>query len=295
MKTERRHELQTNVLADWLGEKVEQAQGYSKAIVASLAAIAVLAGVYFYLARKSADDAERAWERYFDATDTASANELLNVADQNANTLAGRWARLSLADSQYGQAIDQLFEDRTEAKSSLDKALENYRQVRDQSKEPDLLERSTIGLARTYESEDKLADARREYQMILDRWPLGVFGDEAKGRLEDLNKQSTKIFYDWFAQQKTRPWMSHGGADPGTKPKFDINSLPSDEPQSTPETKADGTPPGVSISTEAAPDKSSSNATSTPAGSTPPGSTPAASTPAATPKEPATKPAESPK
>ena len=43
MKTERRHELQTNILADWLGHKTEAIRPYFKLILGGIAAVLIVA------------------------------------------------------------------------------------------------------------------------------------------------------------------------------------------------------------------------------------------------------------
>ena len=64
MKTERRHELQTNQLADWLGESLLFVERYTKAIIATVVALAVVVLATFYLNYQSSRRQAAVWERY---------------------------------------------------------------------------------------------------------------------------------------------------------------------------------------------------------------------------------------
>ncbi|HEX3658117.1 MAG TPA: hypothetical protein VHV55_20180 [Pirellulales bacterium] len=230
MKTERRHELQKNELADWLGEKLNQVQKYSGAIGASVLAVVVLIAVGLYISNRSANQAAVAWEEYFRASGAENPDQLKELAERLAGSTPGKFARLRLADQQLQSGTNQLFQDRAEARKSLAGAVENYRWVAEHAGDKLLEERATLGLAKSYESEDKLQEAREQYKKLLDRSPEGVYAREARDRLRDLDKQSTRQFYDWFAEQQTKPPGSLEPGIPGLKPKFDTSSLPTDEP-----------------------------------------------------------------
>jgi hypothetical protein len=238
MKTERRHELQTNVLADWLGTKLETAQEYTKAILASLVAVVVIVGVLVFMSKRSEQTQAVAWEQYFDATLTGASEKFGVVADKFPNTLAGQWARLSLGDTELAQGTEQLFEDRTLAKGTLDRAIESYTRAREQSRDVEILERSTIGLGRVHEALSQLAEARQEYEQLLAKWPQSIYASEARRRVDDISKQSTKEFYDWFASQNTKALGGGGPGIPGLKP----SGLPDDEPATPPVTQPDKKP-----------------------------------------------------
>lgn len=229
MKTERRHELQKNELADWLGDKLIALQKYSGAIGASVVAVVVLIALGIYLSNRSASQTALAWERYFRASTTENTDELKQLAD-NLSSAAGQWARLRLADQQLDQATNQLFQDPVQARKSLAGAVDNYRWLAEHSSDKLLQQRATLGLAKTYESEDKLPEAREQYEKLVKSWPDSVYGTEAKNRLRDLDKKSTREFYDWFAQRETSSPAAKGPGIPGLKPKFDTSSLPADEP-----------------------------------------------------------------
>ena len=234
MKTERRHELQTNDLATWLGEAIKTTEKYSRAIMATIVAAIVLIGLYFYQSRQSAAREAKVWNAYFRAFDVGGPKEMEEIAVKQGDTLAGRWARLSLADTQLAQGASQLFDNKATAIESLQKAADNYSQLKQTAREPGVLELATLGLARTYEAQGKLEPARSEYKLFLSKYPSSAFAELAQGRLTDLERKSTKEFYDWFAlQEKKSPVLGEPGT-PGHKLPFDIDSLPKEAPDFKP-------------------------------------------------------------
>lgn len=235
MKTERRHELQTNVLADWLGEKIDALKPYSTAISATLLAVAVGVFAFVYWSQKNQARQAQGWKRYFNALEESGREDadegLRNVADDYAKLPPGEWSRLSLADAQLAKGVDQLFNDRAASRQTLDDAVESYRAVLDAAP-PDspLAERATLGLAEAYESKNDLDEAREQYRALIERWPDGAFTALAQERLDDLDRKGTKDFYDWFARQSPKPKTPKGPGKPGERPPFDLGNLPDENP-----------------------------------------------------------------
>jgi predicted negative regulator of RcsB-dependent stress response len=231
MKTERRHELATNALADWLGERIEALKPYSAAVSASAVAVLVLAFATVFWYQKREASAARAWEGYFTALDEQDPEKirtrLVQVSEDYAQSSAGLWSRLSLADAQLERGIEALFQDRAGARKALEEAIDDYQAVLQASPNDSLLaERATFGLAQAYESKDELDSARQKYRELLDRWPEGAFSAMAKDRLADLDRKTTKEFYDWFAKQSPKVKVPLGPGIPGEKPPFDLDKLP---------------------------------------------------------------------
>ena len=61
MKTERRHELQTNELADWLGTTIQFIEANFRTVLGVIVALAVVVGAGFYLKSESATRRGQAW------------------------------------------------------------------------------------------------------------------------------------------------------------------------------------------------------------------------------------------
>lgn len=236
MKAERRHELHHNQLADWLGQLLAQAEKYGQAIAATLVGLAILGGAYAYWTGRTARQEEAAWARFMAGSDASTAGgeeQLTDLANQRPKTAGGQWARLTLADNQLRRGLDQMFENRTTATLTLTSAVEHYTKLRSATTDPARLERAAYGLGQAYEALNKLNEARDEYRGLLKRFPSGIYAAPARARLDDLDREDTRQFYDWFARQDIKP-----PADPaapftppaGKKPEFDLNSLPADAP-----------------------------------------------------------------
>ena len=229
MKTERRHELQTNELADWLGETIERVAPYSRAIVASVLAVAVLTIVMTVLSKQRTSEQTRAWDKVNEAweplVDENNTVELQQAVKQYSGTSAGVWGRLALANVQLSEGVNQMFTDRQKSKESLHDAIDNYSEVLKNTKEPLLLQQATLGLGKAYESDNQFRPASQEYEKVINNWPNSPYATLARGRLEDLRTQSTEDFYRWFAAHTPAPPVP----SPGLRPPFDHSRLAPDE------------------------------------------------------------------
>ena len=195
MKTKRRHELQTNVLAAWLAEKIEGVQPYSKAMLAVV--IAAVAGYLAFTVSGWRSDREQAagWTAFFDAR---SLDDLGRIAEDYPNSQAGLWALLSAADGELASGTDLLFRQREQAQESLESAVDKYLRVSQQATHPMLERRARFNIAQAYESLNNLDNAKEAYKVVVDTWPDSVLGKEAQRRLDDLNDPATEDFYTWF-------------------------------------------------------------------------------------------------
>lgn len=228
MKTERRHELETNELAEWLAVTIERVRPYSRAILAGVIAVAVLlVGMGIVRQRRAAQRTE-AWNAFFTAVNTMQTDPLSEVMAQYAGSEVGLWAQLRLADLQLSEGTDLLFTNRPAALDELRSAEENYTGVRDGADNPEVRERALMGLARTLEALNRLDDARAAYRQVTEEYPEGLFAPTAARRLADLERQGTKEFYDWFATQDPRPASETSLTPGGGQAPFDFESLPDD-------------------------------------------------------------------
>jgi len=224
MKTERRHELATNELADWIGSTIQTTSQYGRAVLATVILLAVVVIVYAWTTRSDAARETAAWDRYLTAvTDMRNTGNMLNledVANQYSDTAAAEWARLKLADQQLEQGIGELFTSFASANDTLRRAAGNYELVLQASTEAPMQQRAIMGLAQAYESLNQLDDARAQYEKLTSQWPDASTADVARRRLDDLNSSKTKSFYDWLAQHE--PAGVDGPGTPGAV--FDLNN-----------------------------------------------------------------------
>jgi hypothetical protein len=242
-----------------------------------------------YLSNQSSRRAAEGWNAYFAAMGSRDPRtELTDIATRYAGTEVSTWARLTLADIELDQGTTRLFVEKKDARDELRKASELYRAVLLDSREPMVLDRATFGLARAHEAlgtPETLAEARKEYRSIAERWPNSPYVQDATARANDLEKASTKNFYDWLAAyEPPRPLGTEPGV-PGAKPDFlkdplegSSVKLPSAIDDNTPLPKLGDEPAETPAGDAATP--------------TTPTEAPAAETPAAEP--PASAPAETP-
>jgi len=259
MKTERRHQLETNALADRLGHLIERLEPYSTPIVGVVVAIVLIVVTYLYLSSQTKTKAAEGWNRYLAATLSLSGTDPLGqleeVAAQYDGTPAGDWARLRMADIQLSNAIDELFRDRASANEQLRQAADNYRQVSEQADDDLLIKRALLGLGQTHESLDELDDARHSYQELVDRFADSTLANLAQQRLGMLDRRSTKEFYDWFVQQTPAPAPDNSPAG------LNLESLPDEPPEASESGKPEATD---SKSTSSAPAENDDSSASTP-------------------------------
>ena len=202
MKTERRHELQTNELADWLSGSIENAKPYSRAIVGILLAVVVIIGTSWFISSRSAEKRAAGWNDFFEGYLAGNSTDLRETAEAHPESPAGLWARLLLADEELDQGIRLLFSERGSARDQLEKAIADYAAVSDAADDPLLQQRAVFGTAKAQEALGDLNKARQAYQMLVNQWPDSPFAMLAQARLTDLERQSTKDFYQWFAEWK---------------------------------------------------------------------------------------------
>ncbi len=229
MKTQRRHELQTNQLADTLARWIERIKPYGRVIAGMLAVLLALIFTYFYVSRSSSERVAAGWDEYFQATAAPdSVRKLQDTIKNHPDDPVGEWAKLLLAEIQLAEGTGQLFKDKSEAADRLTQATDNFSGLKD-AKEPTLRQRALYGLARANEARGRLDTAREHYTTLAEAWPDGPYAKLAARRVEELKKGEAEDFYRWLAEYVPPPAARNLRA-PGTRPGFDDESL---DPTST--------------------------------------------------------------
>lgn len=235
MKSQDRHKMHRNELADWLAQAAERAKPYSNLVIGIVLLVVLGGAALVWWRQQSVAQTADAWAGFDRALATGSPAELENIAEQYPNTEVAHWAAVSAGDLYLNTGCLELFSNKSTASAALRDAVKHYRMVQEGTSVPALLERATFGLARAYEalagtrqSQGELDKAIEAYREIVDNWPDGAYGELAAGRLKDLSRTDTKAFYDKFAQWDPRPPSSSEGDMPGTRLPFDMDSLPDD-------------------------------------------------------------------
>lgn len=229
MKSEERHKLQQNELADWLGRVLTVVKPYTNAILAVVLLVVVVIALSSWWKRQTASEAAGAWDQVYAALATENATQLNKVAEDNPGTEVAQWAAILAGDIHLTNGCRLLFTNKSTASQDLQKAVDSYAKVREEARSSMLRERATFGLARAYEalagtrqSQGELDKAIKNYEDLQKNWPDGAYVSLANNRLEQLKTPAAKTFYDKFAQFDPQPSFS---APPGAGPSFDPKGL----------------------------------------------------------------------
>ena len=234
MKSERRHELQHNELATWLINSFQTVKPYQNLLFAVVAAVLVAVLGYTLWTRDAASRTSQAWDQFNAVVQSRDPAKLTKLSEEYPNTPVGTTAAVVAADDHLQEGCERLFVNKALAQTELNKAIDLYRLVLEQTQVPMQLERATFGLARAHEAKGELEAAEKLYGEVAARWPNGTFTAAANGRLEDLKRPATKRFYDQFAHFDPKPAFT---GKPGEQPAFDMKSLPTEGPPSVSDLK----------------------------------------------------------
>ena len=207
MKAERRHELQTNALADWLAKTIQKVQPHANTIL--IGTLLVVGGIVavVMLSGRSNQRSAGAWGEYYQATLIEDVDkriaELSGVAEAHPETAPGLWARLMVAEARLVRGANASFKDREAGLEDLDKAQADFETVikggaaLSDSEAELLMQRAHWGLARTFESLAEGDNATEEYAKLAKAWPESALGKAAAKKADQLRAMSD--WYDWYA------------------------------------------------------------------------------------------------
>lgn len=236
MKSERRHELQHNELADWIAKAALTIKPYQNMLFGGVLAVVVVIVGYTAWARMAASEAAQAWDDVNAVLDSGDILKLSQVIDDYPRTSAAYMAGLVLADNYLAEGCNRLFTSKASGFDELNKAIRLYDAVREECRIPSLVERATFGLARAKEAkgDDKsLKQAEQLYEQVAEKKPSGAFSAAAAQRLADLKQPSTKVFYDQFCKFDPKPAFSKSN----DQLEFDSKNLPAEGSTEMPASK----------------------------------------------------------
>ncbi|WP_339734000.1 tetratricopeptide repeat protein [uncultured Gimesia sp.] len=235
MKSEHRHDLQTNDLSKLMVQAEPFMEKYGvKAVVAAGVIFVVVIGYFSWSSSRSDQDAE-GWTLLAACTSTA---DFETVAEDYSGTKVAQWALVHAAESHLQSGIRNSFTDRSAGDRDLTDAKEQFQQLLDSSSTlPEIRERALFGMARTEESvsDGDLKNAIELYQKLIQEYPESIFRKLAEQRVKPvegekvavLDQEATKKFYKWFHAQTPKPGDRQqpgfnlpmpGGAAPGGAP-----------------------------------------------------------------------------
>ena len=236
MKSEHRHDLETNELAAKLAQWIEQIKPYFGTITTgALLALAILVGVTYMQKATKARRAD-AWDSYHLAVEEPALDleALKQAAEQNAGTEMAKWADLTWADGQVHRATRLYFRNRDAANDHMDKAEGVFKRTLSSGGDNSMISRAHLGLGRIAEMQNKLAEAKEHYLAVT-----GSFSTLAAERAEMLDEEEVSEDYVWLIDAKSPVGSSAGmpGSAPvSTLPNFEVDALgtPSDDEEEGP-------------------------------------------------------------
>lgn len=151
MKSQRRHELQTNVLSHWLAQQIEAIKPHWQIVVGALVGV-VLVVVLIVVMNAPRQGSSGPWMSLFEAMQSPESEDTLrNVISRNEGTTPGWYAKLALTDLELQHGLRILFTDRARAKELLSGALKDYQDVAENADQESIRRRAEWGIAKTYE------------------------------------------------------------------------------------------------------------------------------------------------
>ena len=291
MKSEERHQLQTNVLASELDKRIEQVKPMIGWIVLAVLAVTGVVLVWGVVTSLHDQREAAAWNGFYLASGSGDAAQLEPLIEEYPTSKASGWARQMVADNDLLKGTEALLVDKDEAMESLKKAVEGYESLLSETSDANIQARAQIGLAQAYESMGEVEKATQAWEQVASNTNSEAFAKHAKSRIEWLASANSKTFYQWLANFKPEPkpqlnLPSNLNSLPGT-PDLKFPEIPFTPPAATtPATTPPATEPPAAPAAETpapAAETPAAPATETPA--------PATDTPAPAAEAPATPPA----
>jgi len=227
MKSERRHELEKNQLAQWLADFITKMKPYQNIIATVCIVAAIILLVLTWSARQSNAASARGWDRFFRLFGTEEVNpaEFDQIAKLYPDTKLAQWSTVISADLHLSDGCEDLFVNKVDALESLRQARSRYKDILDESLDPMLESRAMFGLARTLEAQGELKKAIEGYEKVAETWADGPFGAVAAERLKSLKAPKASEWYEQFEEYAPQEAFASEPGVPGERPLFDSDSL----------------------------------------------------------------------
>ncbi|MBX3435182.1 MAG: hypothetical protein KF847_17835 [Pirellulales bacterium] len=220
MRTERRHELQTNTLAKDLELGLEKFRPYTNQILAAIGAVLLLFAALSYWRNSQLEQEQAAWEALQSAM-LSSELELTGVQkliedETYAGLATQEWAAVTWADRQLRIAANDALIRPEAASDKIDAVAGIYRQFSASASSDEIRNRARLGLARVHELRSEVDEAIAAYQRVE-----GEFKEIAQDRIESLERASGIDAVKWLASAKFElPRGATGPGTPGVRPQF---------------------------------------------------------------------------
>lgn len=224
MKSERRHELQQNELADALGRFIKKAEPYAPIVLTAIVAAVIVVVAVGYFQSRAASQRSDATLLYLLNAGQGDPAALGDIAASYPNTKASQLAKLSQADVYLAQGIEAMFTDRELATTGLQDAVATYEDVLDSAEVKIIRSRAALGLARAHEALGETDAAVEAYQQVIEIEESDAMVEFANQRITSLEREDTQEFLTWFGEQ--RPTSADPSLPPGTPETGGLPAMP---------------------------------------------------------------------
>ncbi len=222
MKSERRHDLETNDLAVRMKDAIEGSKPYLLQIVGGAAIVVLLFALWTAWGSTSSATEQEAWDKFLLAS-YSSDPEMLDMKRLAENsdysgTTVPEWAYLMWCDRQLLLASQTYLADRSATTSRLKKIQGIYESLATSATVAQIRDRAKYGLAQVYEMQDKLGDAESKYEQVTgDLTPL------ASNRAEQLKIEEVQESCKWLATAELpkRETPRSSTTKSGSRPSFE--------------------------------------------------------------------------
>ena len=221
MKSQHRHELETNWLAHNMAGWIERLKPHSTKLLTVVGIVVGLLLVVSISASVSVSKDKAAWEAYSLAMNTTDPElmQLQQVAEEYPGTTMQEWAYATWADRQLLIASSRYLIDRDAVRNRLRNVQGIYESIT-QAGNPQIRDRAHLGLARIYEMLDQLDKAQTEYALVA-----GDLAPMAKERSSQLEAAEVQQSCQWLATAALpKRAAANGSGLSGTKPPFEAIS-----------------------------------------------------------------------
>ena len=207
MKSEHRHELQTNDLGKLAKKGAHYIDQHGNRLMTIISVSAVVLAIGIYVFRSRANERNNASIELSMALANGKPEVLHDVWNRYQNTVSGYWALVHEGEARLKEGVEGTFRNLDRGTEDVKKAQEAFQLVVSASGVPkDIRERALIGLARAQESnpEGKEGDAVKSYELFVKEFPRSIYLSDAESRISVLKGEKGREFYSWFAKY-TRP------------------------------------------------------------------------------------------
>jgi hypothetical protein len=243
MKSQRRHDLQTNELADAIGRLVERIRPHAQTVAIAAAAVVVVIVVLVSLPIMQSRAAAEAAFAFNAAVRSGGPEALRTFLETHPEVEQAATARLLLADRLLAEvATGEVGDD--DASSTLEEAEALYAQVAKASK--DLEPMAKAGQALVTLQRGDLDAGRKALEDVAEAYPQSVAAAKAKLHLDALAGYEPVAFSEEPLQTPPPPEEAPEGAgetgDTPDEAPAPPPETPAEEAEEAPAEKAEGTP-----------------------------------------------------